>query len=77
MGARPVPAPLLVRPRCGLRAIAQRAVPARLRAHVIARVVGIGVVVGDGRLHPQVLTFAYTTELNYALLVADSLVFEN
>ena len=43
MGARPVPAPLLVRPRCGLRAVAQRAVLARLRAHVIARVVGTGV----------------------------------
>ena len=33
-------APLEVRPRCGLRAVAQRAVLARLRAHVIARVVG-------------------------------------
>ena len=77
MGARPVPAPLEVRPRCGLRAVAQRAVLARLRAYVIARVVGIGVEVGDGRLHPQVLTYAQTTELNFALLVADSLVFEN
>ena len=46
MGARPVLAPLLVRPRCGLRAVAQRAVLARLRAHVIARVVGTGVAVG-------------------------------
>ena len=35
-----------VRPRCGLRAVVQRAVLARLRAHVIARVVGTGVAVG-------------------------------
>ena len=47
MGARPVPAPLEVRPRCGLRAVAQTAVLARLRAHVIARVVGTGWVVGE------------------------------
>ena len=53
MGARPVPAPLEVRPRCGLRAIAQRAVPARLRAHVIARVVGTGAVVGGWAEAPK------------------------
>ena len=49
MGARPVPAPLEVRPRCGLRAVAQRAVLARLRAYVIARVVGVNEVFGHKR----------------------------
>ena len=52
MGARPVPAPLLVRPQCGLRAVAQRAVLARLRAHVIARVVGIRKKGGDSTDKP-------------------------
>ena len=61
MGARPVPAPLLVRPRCGLRAIAQRAAPARLRAHVIARVVGTGVG-GRGCTAEQLCKAADLTE---------------
>ena len=44
-----MPAPLEVRPRCGLRAVVQRAVLARLRAHVIARVVGTYMTSGSGK----------------------------